>query len=47
MTTALQILAGLTLTGTFLVGLTVLLALTLGRMITRDEEQRGLERSHA
>jgi len=40
MTTALEIVAGLVLTGTLMVGLTTLLAFELGRAFSRDDEQR-------
>jgi hypothetical protein len=40
MTIALEIAAGLVLTGTLVIGLTTLLAFELGRAFSRDDEQR-------
>ncbi len=42
MTTALELTAGLVLTGALVTVLAVLLALELGRMVTRDDEQREI-----
>ena len=43
MVTVLELIAGLVLTGAFATGLAVLAALELGRMATRDDEQREVE----
>jgi hypothetical protein len=43
MVVALEIVAGLVLTGTLVTALGVLAAFELGRMVTRDEEQREVE----
>ena len=43
MITALELIAGLVLTGAFAGALAVVAALELGRMVTRDDEQREVE----
>ena len=43
MATILELIAGLVLTGALGTGLAVLVALELGRMATRDHEQREVE----
>ena len=47
MITALEIVTGLLLTGTLATALTVLGAWQLGRMVSRDEEQREVEGTRA
>ena len=47
MITALEIVTGLLLTGTFATALTILGAWQLGRMVSRDEEQREIEGTRA
>ena len=47
MITALEIVTGLLLTGTFATALTVLGAWQLGRAVSRDEEQREIEGTRA
>jgi hypothetical protein len=47
MITALQIGAGLVLTATLLTVATVLAAFQLGRLATRDDEQRQVEAANA
>jgi cytochrome oxidase assembly protein ShyY1 len=47
MITALDIVAGLLLAGTFATALTVLGAWQLGRAVSRDEEQREIEGTRA
>jgi len=42
MTTVLELTAGLVLTGALVTVLAVLLALELGRTVTRDDEQREI-----
>jgi cytochrome oxidase assembly protein ShyY1 len=45
--TALEIVTGLLLTGTFATALTVVGTWQLGRMVSRDEEQREIEGARA
>ena len=47
MITALQIAAGFVLTATLLAVATVLAAFQLGRLATRDDEQRQVEAANA
>ena len=47
MITALEVVTGLLLTGTLATALTVLGAWQLGRMMSRDEEQREVEGTRA
>jgi hypothetical protein len=43
MTIALEIGAGMVLTAALVAGMTILAALELGRMVSMDDEQRGVE----
>ena len=47
MSTALEIVGALILTGTLVAGLAILTALEFGRMISRDDEQQEVEMSDA
>jgi uncharacterized integral membrane protein len=43
MAIALEIAAGMVLTGALVTGMTILAALELGRMVSMDDEQREVE----